>query len=197
MCIDPATMFMIATVASSGLKAYSSIQQGNAAYQAGMYNAQIAERNAQSVEDDRKDVKDAAAIERRRLGERVRAERGALTARFAHMGLDTAVGSPADLIGDTERAYAIDRSILGRNEITSLTGLDKQEADFRDSAAMSRAGAKSARKAGLIGAGASFLDGAATVSSRWMTPQPANDASPPIIGQHEGAHRRPRIRVGG
>lgn len=170
MCVDPVTLFTVATIASAGVQAYSSIQQGNAAYSSGMYNAQIAEQNAQAVEDDRKDTQDEAAIARRRLGEKVRADRGELVARFANMGLDTEFGTPADLVGDTERAYRIDRDILGRNEITQLRGLDKQQADYRNSATLSRAEAKGARKAGQIGAVGSLLNAAATVSGRWIQP---------------------------
>lgn len=176
MC-DPGTAFLVASLATAGVQAYASIQQGNAAYQAGMYNAQIAERNAQSAENEQKNVQDAAAIERRRLGERARAERGEMIAKYANMGLDTEFGTPADLIGDVQRAYEIDRSILGRNEITQLESLDKQVADFRDSAAMSRAEAKSARKAGQLSAIGSLLDGASSVSGRWI--QPTTGAATP------------------
>lgn len=178
MCVDPATMFLVATVASAGVNAYANIQQGNAAYQAGMYNAQIAERNAQAAENEQKNVQDAAAIERRRLGERVRAERGELIAKYANMGLDTEFGTPADLIGDVQRAYDIDRSILGKNEITQLETLDKQVADYRDSAAMSRSEAKGALKGSRLAALGSLLDGASTVSGRWIQPAATGAQSP-------------------
>lgn len=181
MCVDPASMFIIASVASAGVSAYANIQRGNAEYAAGMYNANVAERNARAVEEERKNVQDAAAIERRRVGERMRGERGALVAKFANMGLDTEFGSPADLVGDVERAYDIDRSILGRNEITELKRLDQQEADYRSSAALSRAGAKSSRKAGLIGAAGSLLQGAATVSGRWIQPGSGNAFQPASV----------------
>lgn len=172
MC-EPATILTIASVASAAVGAYSSIQQGRAAYQAEMYNAQIQERNAQAVEAEKLQTKDAAAIERRRLGERVRAERGDLVAKAAAMGIDPGFGSPADLVGDVNQAYNIDRSILGRNEISALERLDKEQADFRDAAAMSRASAKGALKAGYFGAVGSMLDGAANVSSRWIQPSSA------------------------
>lgn len=176
MC-EPATIATIATIASAAVGAYSSIQQGRATYQAEMYNAQIQERNAQSAENDQALVKDEAAIERRRLGERVRAERGDMVAKFTAMGVDAGFGSPADLIGDVNQAYAIDRGILGRNEITALGRLDKDVADYRDAASMSRSSGRGALKAGKIAALGSLLDGAATVSSRWITPA-TNDNGP-------------------
>lgn len=170
MCVDPATMFVIATVASAGVQAYASVRAGDAAYQAGMYNAQIAERNAQAVEEEKKNTQDAAAIERRRLGERIRAEKGQKIADFAAMGLDTGIGTPADLVGDIEKAGRTDAFIIGRNEITQLQALDKQQADYRDSARLSRMEAKGARKAGQLGAVGSLLNAASTVSGRWMQP---------------------------
>ncbi len=180
MC-DPGTAFVIASLATAGVQAYASVQQGNAAYQAGMYNAQIADRNAQSAENEQKNVQDAAAIERRRLGERVRAERGEMIAKYANMGLDTEFGTPADLVGDVQRAYDIDRSILGKNEMTEIERLDRQKADYLDSAAMSRAEAKGARKAGLMGAAGSLLQGAATVSGRWIQPSSTTPATTPSV----------------
>lgn len=207
MC-EPTTILTIATVASAAVGAYSSIQQGRAAYQAGMYNAQIAERNAQAAEDEQARIKDEAAIERRRLGERVRAERGELNAKFTAMGLDPGFGTPADLIGDVEQAYDIDRSILGRNEISALERLDKERADYLDSANMQRAGAKSAWQSGKIGAVGSLLDGAASVSGRWIQPgrqttqiaAPAQAAQPLSIFQAKPlvqVGQAPVLRVGG
>lgn len=170
MCVPLAPLALAATAASAVVGAYSSIQSGNAQYKAGMYNAQIAERNAQAVEEEKGNVQDAAAIERRRLGARVQAEKGEQVAAAAAMGIDPGFGTPADLVGDIQQSYMIDRSILGKNEINSLKTLDKQQADFIDSAAMSRAGAKDARKAGLTGAVGSLLDGAGSVAGHWIKP---------------------------
>jgi hypothetical protein len=180
MC-EPTTIFMAASLASAAVGAYSSIQQGNAAYQAGMYNAEIQTRNAQSVENDKANVQDAAAIERRRLGERVRAARGEQVAKFSAMGVDPGFGTPADLVGDIEQAYDADRAIMGRNELTELGRLDKQQADYLDAARMSRSEAKGARKAGQIGAVGSILQGVANVSSRWIQPNTATPAAGPSV----------------
>lgn len=168
MCVDPATLTIVATIASAVVSGVGAIQQGNAQYAAGMYNAQIADRNAQAAENERVNVQDKAAIERRRLGERVRAEKGDLNAKFTAMGLDPAFGTPADLVGDVQQAYNVDRNILGRNEITDLGNLDKEAADYRDSASMARSGAKSARTAGFISAAGSLLQSAASVAPHWI-----------------------------
>lgn len=179
MC-DPVTATVIgATVASTAIGAYSSVQQGRAAQKAAEYDAQIAERNAVQVANERVNVQDAAAIERRRLGERLRAERGQQIADSAAMGLDTGFGTPADLIGDYERSYRVDRSILGRNEMNELQRLDLEEQDYRDSASQSRASGKAARKAGNLAVIGSILDGASSVSSQWIKANPSSVQSRP------------------
>lgn len=182
------TLAMVASGVGAGVSAYANIQRGNAEYAAGMYNAQIADRNAQQVVEERRQTQDAAAIERRRLGERVRADKGALVAKFAHMGLDTEFGTPADLVGDVQRAYDIDRSILGTNEINKLKRLDLQEADYKDSAQLSRSSAKSALKGSRLAAAGSLLSGVASVSGRWIQPSPMTTTTPPMT--------KPKIRVG-
>jgi hypothetical protein len=189
---------MAATALSAGVSAYGAIQNGRAQYQAEMYNAEIANRNAQSVEDEQANVKDEAAIERRRLGERVRAARGDLIAKNTAMGIDPGFGSAADVIGDVERGYDIDRSILGKNEMTALGRLDKERADHLDSASMSRASAKGALKAGNLAAVGSILDGGGTVASRWIMPSPANDTLPsPTQRKKPAPVTQSGIKVGG
>jgi len=168
MC-EPTTLLLAATVASAGVQAYSSIQAGRAQYRADMFNAEIANRNADAVERERLQVSEQAVIERRRLGERARAEAGELKAKYAAMGLGD-FGTPADLIGDVGRAYMIDQSGLNANEISGLETLDKQEADYRDQAKLLRSSAKGALRQGYLGAAGSLIDGVAGVSEVWMAP---------------------------
>lgn len=169
MC-EPTTLFLAASVASAALGAYSNIQAGNAAYQSGMYNAQIAERNAQAVANEQVNVKDAAAIERRRLGERVRAERGQNSVNAAAMGVDPGFGSPFDIDENIASAGRADAGLIGRNELNEIGRLDKERADYLDSARMSRSEAKGSRRAGFLAAAGSLLEGASSVSSRWIQP---------------------------
>lgn len=193
MC-EPTTMFLVASVASAAVGAYSQIQAGNAQYKADMYNAQIQERNAQAVENEKKNVQDAAAIERRRLGERVRAERGDKIAAASAMGLDP----PADLIGDIEQAYRGDLAIMGRNEMTELGRLDKEQADYLDSAKMARASGKSALKGSRLGAVGTLLGGAAQVSSKWIAPASPLQVTPqraPALSQTSIFNPLPVTRV--
>lgn len=158
-------------LAGAAVGAYGQIQASRANAQAEMFNAAINQRNAEAVEQEQVNVQDAAAIERRRLGERIRAERGDMVAKFTAMGIDPGFGTPADLVGDLERGYQIDRSILGRNEMNELQRLDKEKADYRDTAKMGMSSAKSSLKAGSYAAAGTLLDGVSTVSQRWIQPR--------------------------
>lgn len=158
-------------VGAMALGAYSSIQAGRAENESRQFNAAIAERNAAAVESEQDIVREQAAIERRRLGQRVAAERGDVVARFAAMGADPGFGTPADLIGDINTSYDIDRSIIARNEEQAITRLDKERADYLDAARFGRASGQSAVKASSYTAAGSLLDGAASVSSRWIRPR--------------------------
>lgn len=175
MC-EPTTIFLVVSAASAAVGAYSAIQTGRAQQASAEFNAQVQQRNAQAAEDEQANVRDEAAIERRRRGERVRAERGDLVAKYSAMGVDPGFGTPADLIGDTQRAYNIDLSILGRNEETAIKNLDKQIADYRDAATLSRMEGKSAVRAGNTAAVGSILQGAANVSSKWIQPNTGSAA---------------------
>lgn len=166
MC-NPALALM---AVSAAVSAYGYVQQGQATARAEAYNANIATRNAEAAEAERGRVGDAAAIERRRRGELARAQKGELNAKFAAMGVDPGFGTPADLVGDTQQAYDIDRSILGRNEISELERLDKEIADYKDAAKFGQASARSARSAANTAAVGSLIQGGANVASRWIQP---------------------------
>jgi hypothetical protein len=168
MC-NPAVL-LIAQIGAAALGAYSMVQQGRAQQAAGEYQAKVADINAKLIAQDQDTIREGAAIERRRLGARVRAERGEAVARTAAVGIDPGFGSPADLIGDIEQAYRIDRSILTKNEEADIRRLDYDRAGLKNQAQLLRTQGASAANAGNIAAFGSLLDSASTISSRWMMP---------------------------
>lgn len=199
MC-DAGILTISLLAASSALGAYSYVQAGKAEREAMEYNARIAEMNAQALEDDKYLASEQAANERRRLAERMRGERGEAKARAVAMGLDPNMGSPADLIGDIERAYKIDRDIMITNENTTLKNIDQQQADYRANAGLSRMRGKSAEQAGYMGALGSLLDGAAAVSSRWIQPKapaPTTTPEPGYSNFHFVSPSGMRLNLGG
>lgn len=193
MC-ELTTIMMAATIASGAVSAYSAIQQGRAEYQAQGVNAQIATRNAQLAENEQKNVADAAAIERRRLGNEIRAARGQANVNATASGLDPLFGTPADLVGDIATAGRTDLGIIGRNEMTQVGQLDNQIADYRDSANAARAAGRGALRAGYMSAAASLLGTGANVASKWIETHPATQPRPTPIGA--GAPRPARVGTG-
>src|SRR5262245_61155655 len=109
---------------SGGLSAYSSIQQGNAGYMQGMYNAAIAEQNAKLALEQKDTIKEQGSLDRRRLGEETRGIKGEIRASAAASGLDPDWGSPAGAQEDVNQAYRIDRSIINKNETANLRAVD-------------------------------------------------------------------------
>lgn len=169
MC-DPTTIFLAASVASAGVAAYSSIQQGKAAERAAEYNAKVDQINAAEAIRQQDTVREQAAIDRRRLAAEMRGARGQAVASAAAMGLDPNFGSSADLVGDIEQGYRIDKSIINRNEQESIRALDMQAAGFKNQATLSIMEGKAAKQAGYLGAAGSLLQGASAISSRFITP---------------------------
>lgn len=184
----------VAQLAIAALGAMSYVQQGQAQQAQGEFNAQVMERNAQAAENEQANVKDAAAIERRRLAERVRAERGQAKVNATASGIDPLFGTPFDIDQDILHAGRTDAGIVGRNEMTEIGRLDKERADLLDAAKMSRAGGKAAAQASTMAATGSLLEGAASVSSRWIQPKPAAPTAPP---QQASSIFHERLHVGG
>lgn len=161
-----------AQAVAAAVTAYSAVQQGQATYKAEKMNEQIALRNVQAAENEQKNVSDAAAIERRRLGERIRAERGMGKVNAAANGIDPLFGTPYDIDTNILTAGRADAAIIGRNELTDIGRLDYQIADLHDSAAQSRAKARGALRAGYMEAGANIFQAAGSIANSWIQNNP-------------------------
>lgn len=172
---------MAMTAASAAVKAYSAIQQGRAQYKADMFNAQLAQQNAQRTEDQQAKVDDAAAIERRALGDRIRAERAEGRVKAGGNWIDAFFGTPGDLDASIAATGYGDLSIMGKNQINAKQQLDVQKADFLDSAMMSRSSAKGALKAGYLGATGELLQGGANISEQWIQTHPQTPKPGPTV----------------
>jgi len=192
---EPATIMMAMTAASTAVKAYSAIQQGRAQYQADMFNAQLAQQNAQRTEDQQAKVDDAAALERRALGDRIRAERAEGRVKAGGMGIDAFFGTPGDLDASIAATGYGDLSIMGKNQINAKQQLDVQKADFLDSAMMSRSSAKGALKAGYLGATGELLQGGANISEQWIQTHPQTPKPGPT--NQVNVYKSQPIKVGG
>ena len=197
MCepVTMSTVMMAMTAASAAVKAYSAIQQGRAQYKADMFNAQLAEQNADRVETQRALVADAAAIQRRAKGDEIRAALAEGRVKASAMGIDFIYGTPGDLAKSTALTGYGDLSIMGKNEYNANQQLDVQKADFLDSAMMSRSSAKGALKAGYLGATGELLQGGANISQQWIQTHPQTPKPGPT--NQVNVYKSPPIKVGG
>lgn len=167
MCepITLSTMATAAAVAGSAVSAYAAIRSGSAQKAAADYNARAAREEAARVEKQRAVLEENAALDQRRLAERVRAEMGDQIARAAAMGLDPSFGTPADLVGDIATAGRVDASIINRNLDAARADIDAQARTLRSGAAFEATMGKEAQTAGYL-QGAGFALGAVTPMAR-------------------------------
>ena len=140
------TVAAYAAIAAAGVGAYSSIQQGRAAEEAGKFQAGLA---AQEVED--LDV--AKEFEERDLREEGRKLRARQLLQFAKGGVVPGTGTPLIMAEDT--AEQVERDI-GRMKYGY--GLQQRRALSRG--ALARAEGKSQKRASRWSAGSSLLTGA-------------------------------------
>lgn len=141
------------------------MQAGNAANKAGKFNQATYEANARFTEEEKPIVSENARIERRRLAEVFHAAVGDFRAKTASGGFDPNFGSARQMQDDAKRAYDIDRRISARNEVNALRDKDIEAYNYRRSGAVARAEGRAARTAGYLGAAATMLQSASSISS--------------------------------
>lgn len=148
MGVDP---FTIAMVGSTVLQATGALGEGKAGYKSGMYDAAVAEENARLATLDGAMRESAIRREGRQID-------GEMIAAMGASGVQLGTGSALEVL--RESAY--------NNELDALTERYNAAAEargYRLDAARSRAGAKDARKAGFLRAGAAILGGVSQFSS--------------------------------
>lgn len=132
-------------IAATAVQAYSSIRQGQAAKEAGEYNARQAEEAAaQTREQMIQDERQLRAMARKHIGE-TRASYGA--------GGVTMEGSPMAVLEESAANAEADAQAIKRG------GMARASAYERD-AAMSRRSGSNAETTGYFGAAGSLLQGA-------------------------------------
>ena len=150
---DPVTWAVIGGIsaaAGAGVQAYGSYQQGKSEEALGKYNAKVAERQAQAAEMQ-------ASAEAKRQQRATRAEQARQRVLLAKSGI-TSEGTPLMLLEQSAMNAEMDRqTILREGNI--------QSDQFTSQAAADRARAKSAGRAGRIGAAGSLLSGAGQVAN--------------------------------
>lgn len=148
MGADP---FSLAMLASTAVSAVGEVAGGKAAYKAGMYDAAVAEESARlsSLE---------GAYEEGRIRREERALSGEAVAAMGASGVQLGTGSALELL--RENAYNSEYDALA-----ARWNAASQARGYRMEATRARAGARDARRAGFLRAGASILTAASQYDS--------------------------------
>ena len=152
MC-EPTTIALIATAAAGTMSAVGQYQQGQVAKQVGRNNATMAEYAAQDAE--RRGEEEAQAIQRK-----ASQLRGTQRSMMAARGLDLGVGTPAELIDQTDFFAEQDRATARSNARRDAWAV---RADASNQGTAARAEASRLR----MGSYGSLLGTAASVSDKW------------------------------
>ena len=172
---------LAATALSTGLGVMGQIQQQNAQAQAASANAAQARYQAQVAEQNRELARrqEADALQRGQVAEenrrRVTAQQiGQQRAGLAAQGTDF-TGSETDILGDTAAAGELDARTIRANAAREAYGYQVQGMGYSNEAGLqyTRA-ANSTYTPNYLGAGASLLAGASTLSDKWSRFQQNN-----------------------
>lgn len=165
MCISTA----ILTGLGTAFGAVSSIQQGKA--QSAMYQAQAntADQNAKISEKQAEISAQNGADEEQRVRNRTAAIAGSQKAAFSASGLDTAQGSPLDVLTDTNTQGNLDALSTRTNAANQTWGYQAEQNNYNNQAGAMRSAASNASQAGTIGAFTSLLTGSTALQKQYNT----------------------------
>lgn len=161
---DPISAIVIGSaVVGGGAQVAGDIQQGNAAYKQGMYQAQVSANNAIVAENNavaalKKGASDAEQ-QRRDNAANLGQTRAALAALGQVLGTGTALGLVADRaqLGETQ----VQRILTDAQN--DAVGFRSQGADYRAQASMERSAANSALSASRVQAVGSIFSAAGNI----------------------------------
>lgn len=152
MC-EPTTIALIATAAAGTMSAVGQYQQGQAAEQVARNNQQMAEYAAEDAQ--RRGEKEVQETQRRAAQ-----LRGTQRSMMAARGLDLSVGTPADILDQTEFFAAQDVA-------TSRTNARREAWAVRADAANQGAAARAEASRLRMGSYGSLLGTATSVADKW------------------------------
>lgn len=169
MC-EPATLAAVSigtSILGAGMTAYGQMEQGKAAAAQSRYQAAV-QRNNQIINERQADD----AVQRGRIAEQQQRLQTAQVASrqrasLAANGLDLNSGSAVDILSDTAMLGELDALTVRSNAEREAWGYRVQGSNAAASAGLLDAQASSAKRAGMMGAGASLLTGAGSVANKW------------------------------
>lgn len=146
---------LAASVAATGVTAYSTIQQGK-------FAADSAREEARAADFQARDALQRGVIEQDRHSLQVRRALGTQLARYGASGADVGSGSPLTVMADTAQLGKMDELVIRNNAAREAWGLTEQ-------AKITRAKGRAARQAAYSQATASLLSGASDAYGIWKS----------------------------
>jgi len=186
-----AALSLGATALSTGIGVMGQIGQQQAQAQAAtaarnqaIYQAQVAQQNQELARRQSADATQRGQVAEENRRRQMALQIGQQQAGLAAQGTDLE-GSPTDILGDTAAAGELDARTIRANAAREAYGYQVQALGYGNTAALETTrAANSTYTPSYLGAGASLLAGASTLSDRWRRFQ---QNSPGISGDGVGS----------
>lgn len=170
MCMDPGTATLLLSIGSTVMGGIGAIQQGNAAAEAGRYNARVADMNAEMSRRRAKDAQERGAREEQRKRQEVATIKGQQVAAMAANGVDLTFGSPLETLRDTAILGEIDALSIRKNAAREAYDHEVAAVNGKADATLSRMNADASQTGGYLAAAGTILGGASDAYSKYKRP---------------------------
>lgn len=150
-------------IGSTILSGVGTVMSGNAAAASANYNAAIQTQNAVYADQRAKDALARGQDEEERVRREGTLIRKGQEARYGAAGIDLAYGSPLDAIISSATQAELDALTVRENKNREAEDFEKEAWSLRAGASLSRAEAKSSKRAGLVAGIGNVLSGGAEV----------------------------------
>lgn len=172
MC-EPTTIALAASAAISlGTAAYSADQQKKA----GAANAEISENNARLAREDAAAAQAMGDRESQQQTWRTRAIMGQQRAAIAANGIDSQIGTPAEILGETAMFGEVDQQTIRLNTARSAWGFNSQATNYANQGALSKFSANAGANATILSGLSSAVNYGTQAYSSYKTYKAASAA---------------------
>lgn len=159
---------LVSAAGSAAAGVAGSLQQGQARQAAFQYQVQVAENNRKYAEWQAQDAiaRGQATEQAQRM--KTNALQGQQIAAAAAAGIDVNSGTPAELRSDTQLLGELDAATIRNNAAREAYGYRVRATGFQSEAEVATAAAKRSATEAWMGATASMVGGAASISDKWL-----------------------------
>lgn len=155
-------------VVGAGVSAFGSAQSGAAQQSMYQYQAGVAQINKQIAEQNASYAEASGEVQAQQEGMKTRAEIGQTRATQGASGVDVNRGSAVDVRASEAEIGAENQALTRSNAARVAYGYRVEGAQQEAQSTVDLMAGKQAKTAGDIGAYASLLGGASSVSSKWL-----------------------------